>query len=343
MALFIAAGNGGSEKIMNNSFIWLIIKRIAFSILILFLLISFVFILLRLSPGNISQKFISPRLSPELKEKVTESFGLNKSVPEQYALFLANLLKGDLGISYNYREPVANVIKEYIPFTLLFTITGFLAQAVTGIMLALIAVKYAGRKTDKVISAINLTAYSVPAFVVGIFLIYIFSSWLNLFPSSGIVSVNHDEFSFWGKINDYFSHLVLPLITLAFGGSAVYFKYLRDNIEDVYNKPFVTNLRAYGVSERKILISHIIPNAVNPLISIAGVGLGVLFGGALITEVIFGLPGMGRLSVNAILTRDYPLVVGCTLMAGFFIVVCNLAADIIKALIDKRLIKQIIN
>jgi peptide/nickel transport system permease protein len=298
---------------------------------------------LRLSPGNISQKFISPKLSPELKEKVTESFGLNKSVPEQYALFLTNLLKGDLGISYNYREPVVNVIREYMPFTILFTFAGFLVQAAVGILLALVAVKYAGRKTDKTLSALNLAAYSVPSFVVGIFLIYIFSSWLNLFPSSGIVSINHDEFSSMGKINDYLSHLVLPVITLAFGGSAVYFKYLRDNIEDAYNRPFVTNLRAYGLSERKILIRHIIPNAVNPLISIAGVGLGVLFGGALITEVIFGLPGMGRLSVNAILSRDYPLVVGCTLMAGFFIIISNLAADIIKALIDKRLIKQIIN
>jgi peptide/nickel transport system permease protein len=341
--LFTGAGNGEQGMTMNNNFTLLIFKRIIFSIFILFLLVSFVFVLLRLSPGDISQKFISPKLSPELKEKVIESFGLNKGLPEQYAFFLANLFKGDLGVSYNYRVPVKDVIKEHLPFTLLFTFTGFLVQAITGIIFALIAVKFAGKATDRIISSVNLISYSIPTFVVGLFLIYIFSAGLDIFPSSGIISIDHDQLSSWGKITDYISHLFLPLIALAFGGSAVYFKYLRDNLEDIYNKPFVTNLRAYGMSEKKILLIHVIPNAINPLISIAGVGLGVLFGGALITEVVFGLPGMGRLSVYAILSRDYPLVIGCTLMAGFFIIASNLAADIIKAVIDKRLVKQIIN
>jgi peptide/nickel transport system permease protein len=124
---------------------------------------------------------------------------------------------------------------------------------------------------------------------------------------------------------------------------AVYYKYLRENLEDVYNNTFVLNLRAHGFTEKEITRKHVVPNAINPLISVAGVELGILFGGALVTEVIFGLPGMGRLTVNAILSRDYPLVIGCTFISGVLVILSNLAADLIKFRIDKRLLKSTLN
>jgi peptide/nickel transport system permease protein len=137
--------------------------------------------------------------------------------------------------------------------------------------------------------------------------------------------------------------MVLPLVTLSLGGIIVFYKYLRDNLVEVYNKSFVENLRMHGFSEKEITKKHVIPNAISPLISVAGVELGLLFGGALITEVIFSLPGMGRLTVNAILSRDYPLVIGCTFIAGILVIITNLVADLIKAKLDKRLVKGIIN
>ena len=137
--------------------------------------------------------------------------------------------------------------------------------------------------------------------------------------------------------------MILPLATLSLGGIAVFYKYLRDNLEETYNKSFVLNLRANGVDEKTILLKHIIPNAIGPLIAVAGVELGILFGGALITEVIFALPGMGRLTINAILSRDYPLVIGCTFVSGVLVILSNFAADLLKAKIDKRLIKGILN
>jgi ABC-type dipeptide/oligopeptide/nickel transport system permease component len=124
----------------------------------------------------------------------------------------------------------------------------------------------------------------------------------------------------------------------------VFFRYLRDNLEDIYNKTFILNLRSNGFSEKEIAWKHVIPNAVSPLVAAAGIELGVLLSGSLITEVIFGLPGMGRLAVNAIFTRDYPLIVGCTLVAGILIIVSNLLADFLKAKMDKRLLlKGILN
>jgi ABC-type dipeptide/oligopeptide/nickel transport system permease component len=123
----------------------------------------------------------------------------------------------------------------------------------------------------------------------------------------------------------------------------MFYKYLRDNLEETYQQPFITNLRASGYDEKVILKKHVLPNAVRPLISVAGVDLGILLGGALITEIIFGLPGMGRLMMNSIFERDYPLVIGCALIAGLLIIISNFLADLLKMKLDKRMIKGLMN
>lgn len=297
--------------------------------------------MLRISPGGPEQKFISPQLNTELMQRVRESFNLDKPVVQQYSAFLINLIQGDFGVSYNYRRPVADVIMDYLPFTLSFAFIVVVVQLILGFLLSFISINKINSRTDKFISKFTLLFFSIPTFVAGVFLIYIFSERLNLFPSSGLKSINHSEMNLPQQVIDYVIHLVLPVITLCIGGIAVYYRYLRDNLEEIYNKPFVLNLRSSGVSEKEITLKHVIPNAVNPLITITGIDLGLLLSGALITEVIFGLPGMGRLTVTAILTRDYPLVLGCTFIAGVFIIITNLAADILKAKIDKRLIKGI--
>ena len=326
---------------MKESFGRAVFLRIISSLLILFFLISFLFFLLRIAPGGPEQKFISPQLKPELIQKVRDSFNLDKPVTEQYTAFLVNSFKGDFGFSYNYREPVFDVIMNYLPFTLTFALIVVIAQLLLSIWLSFVSIKKINSRTDRFISKFTLLLYSIPTFVAGVFLIYIFSEKISLFPSSGLKSIEHNEMSFAEQFSDYLIHLVLPVITLCLGGIAVYYRYLRDNLEEIYNKPFVLNLRAAGVKEKDITLKHVIPNAVNPLITVAGIDLGLLLSGALITEVIFGLPGMGRLAVTAILTRDYPLVLGCTFTAGVFIIITNLAADILKAKIDKRLIKGI--
>lgn len=307
------------------------------------MLISFIFILLRLSPGDPTAKYISPELSSELAAKVRESFNLNSSVFNQYKSFLLNLIQGDFGISYNYHQPVFDVIMKYLPFTIIFSLISLALQIGFGFLLALISVKRINSVTDKNIIRVSLIVYAIPSFVIGVFLIYMFSAMLKILPSSGLSSFDSDKYNFFNSILDYSVHLILPLITLSAGGIAVFFRYIRDNLEGTFNKPFVINLRANGVSEQAITFKHVIPNAVGPLIAIAGVELGILFGGALITEVIFALPGMGRLTITAILSRDYPLVVGCTFIAGILVILSNLAADILKAKLDKRLIKGILN
>lgn len=318
-------------------------KRLFSSLLVLLLMVCFIFILLRISPGDPSLKFVSPELNPELATRIKESFGLNKPVADQFVQFISNIFTGNLGVSYEFRKPVTEVIKNYLYFTVIFSLISFILQLTISYFLARLAVRKINGFVDRFLNKTSLVLYAVPSFVLGVFLIFIFSEKLKLLPASGLMSYDSESLSDGAKITGYFLHMILPLITLSLGGIAVFYKYLRDNLDEIFNKPYILNLYGYGLSKKEITKKHIIPNAISPLIAVAGVELGILFSGALITEVIFGLPGMGRLTVNAILSRDYPLVVGCTFISGILIIISNLLADLLKAKIDKRLISGILN
>ena len=306
-------------------------------------MVCFIFILLRISPGDPSLKFVSPELNPSLAQKIKESFGLNKTIFEQFVQFISNIFSGNFGVSYDFRKPVAEVIKNYLLFTLSFSLISFIIQLSVSYFLALFSIKKVNGFFDRLLGKSSLILYAIPSFVIGVFLIFSFSEKLKLLPASGLMSYGSESLSGGELITDYILHLILPVITLSLGGIAVFYKYLRDNLDEVFNKPYVLNLYGYGLSKNEITQKHVIPNAISPLISVAGVELGVLFSGALITEVIFGLPGMGRLTVNAILSRDYPLVVGCTFISGVLIIISNFLADLLKAKIDKRLARGMLN
>lgn len=327
---------------MNKEILISVSKRIITSFVVIFLLVSFLFVLIRLAPGSPTQKFISPQLSPELANNVAQSFNLDKPIMTQYIYFVKNIFTGDLGISYNYRMPVLSVVKSYFLFTLFFASLSFLIQMFVSYLLVKISFYKSLGIIDKSFSKISLILFATPSFVLGLILVYIFSVKLDWLPTSGIKSIYHDDFSLVNQIWDYAVHLILPLITLSTAGIAVFYLYLHDSIVEIYNQPFIINLRASGYTEKNIFNKHLIPNAIRPLVSIAGIEFGVLLGGALITEVIFSLPGMGRLTVDAIFNRDFPLVIGCSLIAGLMMVLTNLLADLIKIKIDKRLFRDLL-
>jgi len=328
---------------MKKDFYWALLKRIASSILVLFLLVTFIFLLLRLAPGDPTQKFISPQLSPQLAEKVSKSFGLDQPILIQYFSFIVNIFSGDFGISYNYRQPVFTVVKDYFLFTLIFSTISFAIQLFLGYSFAKYSFRNQTKLIDRLFSKFSIILYSVPTFVVGLILIYFFSVKLDLLPTSGFKSIYHDDLTSFNKLKDFFIHLILPMVTLSLAGVAIFYKYLRDNFSSIENSPFIINLRADGVSEKEIFKKHLLPNSIQPLISIAGIEFGILLGGALLTEVIFSLPGMGRLTINAIFNHDFPLVIACCFIAGLMMILSNLVADIIKIKMDKRFIKELIN
>jgi peptide/nickel transport system permease protein len=317
-----------------------VIKRIFYSIVVLFLLITFLFFLVRLAPGNPADKFISPKLNVELVHQIENSFGINEPLHVQYLKFVSSVFSGSLGISYTYRIPVEKVVFQFLPFTVFFALTSFLLQIFCSVSLALFSANKINKPVDKLLAASSLIIYAVPSFFTGVFLIYIFSVQLNLFPSSGVSSFGNESFTWVERLIDYSLHLILPILTLSLSGAAMFYKYLRDEIEIEYQKPFVRFLKSHGYEEKVILRKHILPNALNPFISVAGVELGALLSGAVITEVIFGLPGMGRLTLEAVLSRDYPLVIGCTLASGVMVIAANLFADLVKAFLDKRTLQE---
>ena len=319
---------------MNRKFISTLTKRIFSSLITLFVLISFLFVIIRISPGNPAQKYLSPEFSPQLSKLVMQKFNLDQPLIEQYTSFIKNIFTGEFGISYNYHLPVLSVAWESLSFTLVFASICFIVEILFSFLLAIYVTRKEKIWLDKLVSNFSLAIYSTPSFVLGVILILVFAVKLDIFPTSGLKSFDYDTFNFFEKFGNLFAHLFLPIITLSAAGVAVFYKYIRDNLKEVKNQPYILQLRASGYKESEILIKHIIPNAIRPLISVAGIELGVLLGGALVTEVIFGLPGMGRLTIDSILSRDYPLIIACSFVAGALMIIANFIADIIKIKLD---------
>lgn len=321
----------------------LIIKRLFSSLFILYLVITLVFVLIRISPGDPAQKYISPKLNPELAQEVRKSFNLDKPILTQYLNFLKNISTGDFGISYEYRMPVIKVISEALPVTLIIAFSSILVQLLLGYSTALFSVRRKNSLADNLLRKISLVLYVTPGFVLGLILVFIFAVQFDILPSGGFKSFYHDELSFLSRIIDIASHLVLPLLTLSLPGAALFYNYFRDGIEDIMNKDFVLYLKANGFNDKIIFRKHILPNSLKPVLSVAGIELGFLLSGTLVTEVIFGLPGMGRLMINSILNRDFPMVIACAFVSASFIILSNLIFDLIKVKIDRRIWKEILS
>jgi peptide/nickel transport system permease protein len=328
---------------MNNKLLRIFLLRIFSSMIVLFLVISFVFVLIHIAPGNPAQKYLSPNLSQKLFEEVSNSYSLNKSLFGQYIAFVKNIIMLDFGVSYNYHKPVAEIITRYFSFTVLFGLISFVFQMIITFIMVYITIILKSEKFEKTLSNINITFYSIPIFISSIFLIYIFSYKLNVLPSSGLKSFDFIGMNSFQMIIDYVKHLILPLIAGSFVAIPIYYKYLYGSIKNIQNSNFIKNLELIGMSKNKILFHSIIPNSLNTLIAVAGVELGVLLSGSVLVETIFGLPGMGRLTMTAIGSRDYPLIIAIVLLSSVIILVVNLITDIIRAIIDKRLLKSMLS
>lgn len=322
--------------------LYLVLKRFLASLFILFLIVTLVFVLIRISPGEPTQKYLSPKLSPELAKEVRKSYNLDEPIIVQYFGFIRNMFTGNFGISYEYRMPVLKIISQHLPVTLTLAFFSIIIQLLLGYFFALFSVKRKNTLTDKFLRKASVVMYVTPGFVLGLILIFIFSVHFDLFPSGGFHSYFYDELSFPGQIKDIAAHLILPLLTLSLPGAALFFNYFRDGIEEVLQKDFVLYLKANGFSNKMIFRKHVLPNVLKPVLSVAGIELGFLLSGTLVTEVIFSLPGMGRLMISSILSRDFPLVIACAFVSAMFIILANFIFDIIKVKIDRRIWREIL-
>jgi peptide/nickel transport system permease protein len=296
------------------------------------------FVLLRLAPGDAAQVLAGEAgsASPEYMAELRQRFGLDRPALTQLLLYVRNVLGLDLGFSFRHNMPVLTLILMRLwPTFLLMGVTLVVAVTV-GIALGLLAATRAGGWRDTLVSLLALVAYATPLFWVGLMAIVVFSLKLGWFPISGMETVGafHEG---WRRVLDILWHLVLPAATLSLFYLALYARLMRAAVLEQARMDYVTTARAKGLPEGRILFSHIIRNAVLPVVTMAGVQAGSLLGGSVVIESVFAWPGLGLLAFQALFARDLNLLLGIFLLSACLVVVINLVVDIAYTLLDPRI------
>jgi peptide/nickel transport system permease protein len=295
--------------------------RLLWSLPALWLILTMVFLLIHIVPGDPVLQMLGEGARAEDIGQLRHALGLDLPLGVQYARYLAGVVHGELGVSLRYREPVTRIVLERYPATLELAVVALLVCIVLALPAGIVAAARRGSATDHAIGVVSLTGLSVPNFALGPLLILLFSIEIGWLPVSGRGS--------W-------SHLVLPSITLGAALAAILTRMVRTAMLEELSADYIRTARAKGLSERQVLIRHALPNALFPVVTIVGLQFGTLLAGAIVTEMIFSWPGIGRLAVDAIEARDYPLLQGCILVIAVSYVLVNLLTDVVYALADPR-------
>lgn len=296
------------------------------------------FLLIHAAPGDPASVIAgqSGAADPKFLAQLREQFGLDRPLSVQLWLYVKGVIQLDLGISHRQGRTVASLLLERLPATLLLTGTAFVFAAVAGVGLGAAAARRVGRWADTVITVLALGFYATPIFWVGLMLVLVFSVWLGWLPSFGMGTVGADLHGF-AAVADVVPYLVLPALTLGLFYMAVYARLTRASMLEVADQDFVRTARAKGVPEGRILRRHILRNALLPVITYAGVQAGQLIGGSILVETVFAWPGIGRLAFEALLARDYPVLLGVFLCTSVLVVLFNLATDLLYRIADPRM------
>lgn len=319
-----------------------LLRRLGLAAFTLVLVTFLIYGLLRAMPGSpvtVDQSNIDPskQLSPEAIERLNRLYGLDKPWYEAYFVWAGNLAQGDLGVSFsrNYR-PVLSLIAERIPATLLLSATSIVLAYMLSIPIGLWSTMKAGSLPERSVSTILYMLYSLPAFVAALYLQLLFYVKLDWLPLYGMYSDNYESLSTAGKAFDLLKHAALPIICFTYGSLAYYSRFIRANMQEVVRQDFIRTARAKGVGPRTIVWKHAFRNTMIPLVTMLGLTLPGLLGGAVILEQIFVWPGMGRLFFESIGQRDYNVIMGLVLMFSILTLAGQLLADILYAIVDPR-------
>lgn len=319
---------------MNMSFL---IKRFAQLIPVLLLIILFNFILIHVAPGDPIYYFIGDTpVSEEYIDNLRVKFGLDKPAYVQLFVYLKRLAHADLGTSLVYRRPVIDVILSRLPFTLLLMGTAIFFSFVLGVLLGVIGASRSGGVFDTGVSVLSVIGYAIPVFWLGQMLLLLFSLWLNLFPSQGVVSLTGDLSPFKRFISTL-HHLVLPVCTIMPYLMAQVARLAKANMLETLQQDYITVARSKGLSEIIVIFKHALKNAISPVITVVGMNMRMLITGAVLTESVFGWPGLGRLAYQSVCAQDYPVILGLLTFSGAIVVVANLIVDVIYTYLDPRI------
>lgn len=312
------------------------IRRLAVAAVLLWIVLTVTFALLHLTPGDPARQVLDPRVAPEQIERLRTEWGLDRPLPLQYLAWLRGVLTANLGISYSHRTPVASVLAQAIPPTLLLTGTALLLQFGIGVAGGAAAALRPGTWVDHLLRVVSQTLYAMPAFWLGLMAILLFSERLGVLPPGGIGSPLAIGGSPLERATDLLRHLVLPATVLGIASAGRIQRYARNGLLETLGEGFIEAAHARGLSRRRILLRHALPASLSPLLHALGLALPILLSGALVIEVVFAWPGLGRTTYNAILARDYPLILASTTLSASLVVVGSLVADLLQAAVDPR-------
>lgn len=297
------------------------------------------FIIIHLAPGDPARAMAGEMATQENIEAIRVAFGLDRPLYEQFFTYTVKVLQGDLGFSYNYLTPVWDLIMERLPRTVLLVILADVISIIVGTLVGAFSASKYPSKVDTSVWVTALVFYSIPIFWFGLLLILVFARNLDWFPSGGHMSIIEKKTGADFYL-DVGWHLVLPVITLAAYNLPIFLRIARASVIDTMREDFITTARAIGLSENRVFIHHALRNALLPSVTVAGLTLGFVVTGAILTETVFSYPGIGMLVWNAIANRDYPVMLGVFLFASFSVVVASFVTDIFYAVLDPRVTFQ---
>ena len=299
--------------------------------------VTLTFVLLRLAPGDPVEQLLGSAAKPEQVAAQRHALGLDRSIPVQYTAWVSRFVRGDWGISIAKGRPVRSVLGDAWPATVRLVGLSLLLTYLLGIAIGALQAHRRGSRTDTALSVITVTLFAVPGFWLGLMLVMMFTYWARVLPAFGAAGLDADYLTGWSRLADGLRHLALPLVTLTLigvGGSA---RFVRGAMLDLGSQAFVTTAHAKGLSPWQVTLRHTLRNALTPVVTLLGLSLPALFSGAVLVETVFAWPGVGRVFVEAVQARDYPVVTAATAVSATLVVLGNLLADALAAWLDPRL------
>lgn len=320
-----------------------LVRRLLGAIPLLFGVATILFLVLALAPGDPTAYYVTPGVPPEVIEQLRRNFGLDQPIHVRYVRWLAAFVRGDFGYSFAQNRPVLDVILDALPNTLVLAGASLVLVFAFGVLTGVLQAVRQHSWLDRSLSVASLFFYSMPSFWLGLMLMLLLSlkayewGWPIALPATGMASVDYEFLSTGERVVDRLQHLVLPVLTLSLVLAAGIARYTRGQMLEVVRQDYVRTARAKGLPERTVIFRHALRNSLLPVITLLGLYLPFLFSGTVFVEVIFAWPGMGRVIVDAIFQRDYPLVMATSFFFAAMVVVGNLIADLLYAVADPRI------
>jgi peptide/nickel transport system permease protein len=315
-----------------------VVRRLLAAIATVFAVLTLTFAAIHVAPGTpFMPRGDRPPLDSATVARLQAEFGLDRPFQVQYERYLTALAHGELGQSFSERRPVAAMLADAIPNTILLAGAALAIDLLLGLAIGVFQAEHAGGLRDVALTNITLFFYSLPTFWLGLVLLLVFGEWLHWLPVGGVVDpAVHESLNLAGRIGDRLRHLALPALTLGLVGAAGTARFQRAAMMQALGQDFVRSARAKGLTPRRVIWRHALRNALLPYVTLIGLALPFLLTGAVVVESVFAWPGMGKLAADAIATRDYPVVAATTLLASTLVVTGSLLADVLYAALDPR-------